>query len=120
MTQVLWVQVLGIALDATGHTVDVDQPENIALGISHKFNDHFRVMSDIIFKDWSDASFWNRFYHDQTAFSIGAELDRGPFTWRAGYGYANDPTKDNIQGQSLEGHILHARVHKGISVDVSH
>ena len=91
-------------VEATGQTVDVDQPTNIALGISHKFNDHFRVMSDIIFKDWSEASFWNNFYHDQTAFSIGAELDRGPFTWRAGYGYANDPTKDNIQGNSLEGH----------------
>ena len=90
-------------VNATGHTVDVDQPTNIALGVSHKFNDHFRVMSDIIFKDWSEASFWNRFYHDQTAFSIGAELDRGPFTWRAGYGYANNPSKDNIQGQSLEG-----------------
>ena len=92
------------SVETSGHTLDVDQPANIALGISHKFNDDFRVMSDIIFKDWSEASFWNRFYHDQTAFSIGAELDRGPFTWRAGYGYANNPTKDNIGAGSLEGH----------------
>ena len=62
-------------------------------------------MSDVIFKDWSEADFWERFYHDQTAFSIGAELDRGPITWRAGYGYANDPTRDGgPEARGLEGH----------------
>ena len=92
-----------IAGNASYHDLEMEQPANLALGVSHKFSDNFRVMSDVIHKNWSGAEFWQRFYHDQVAFSIGAELDQGPFTWRVGYGYANDPTRDSVQPRSLAG-----------------
>jgi len=88
---------------ATYEHLSMQQPMNLAFGIAHEFTPHFRVMSDVIFKKWSDANFWERFYHDQTAFSIGAELDQGPYTWRVGYGYANDPTRDRIKAEPLSG-----------------
>ncbi len=90
------------AMNADYRALTIDQPANYALGVQHAFTDDFRVMTDVIFKKWSDAQFWERFYHDQTVVSVGAEYDRGPWTFRMGYGYANDPNK-RITAESLEG-----------------
>ncbi len=83
--------------------LDIEQPANLAFGISHKFTDDLRIAADVIYKKWSEAAFWERIYHDQTAFSIGGEYDMGPWTFRAGYGYANDPNRDTPKGGALEG-----------------
>ena len=88
--------------DADYRSVTVDQPANYALGVSHQFTDELRVAADVIYKQWSQAKFWDRFYHDQTAISVGAEYDVGPWTLRAGYGYANDPSKQT-SASALEG-----------------
>jgi len=84
--------------------LDVEQPSNIAFGISHKFNDDLRIAADVIYKQWSEASFWKRLYHDQTAVSVGGEYDHGAWTFRAGYGYANDPKRERVEALSLEGY----------------
>lgn len=84
--------------------LDVEQPANIAFGVSHKFADNMRVAADVIFKRWSEAAFWERIYHDQTAFSIGGEYDHGPWTFRAGYGYANNPNRSTVDARTLEGY----------------
>ena len=83
--------------------LDIEQPANLAFGISHKLTDDLRIAADVIYKRWSEAAFWERIYHDQTAFSIGGEYDYGAWTFRAGYGYANDPNRDTPKGGALEG-----------------
>jgi len=84
--------------------LDIEQPANFAFGVSHKFADNVRVAADVIFKRWSEAAFWERIYHDQTAFSIGGEYDHGPWTFRAGYGYANNPNRSTVDPRALEGY----------------
>jgi len=101
------VDALGTAISnaqAEYSNLDVEQPSNIALGISHKFTDNMRVALDVIYKQWSEASFWKRLYHDQTAVSVGGEYDHGSWTFRAGYGYANDPKRERVEALSLEGY----------------
>lgn len=83
--------------------LDIEQPANLAFGVSHQFTDDIRIAADVIYKRWSEAAFWERIYHDQTAFSIGGEYDMGPWTFRAGYGYANDPNRNTPKGGALEG-----------------
>jgi len=92
-------------VDDTSHysDLDIEQPANFAFGVSHKFTDNVRVAADVIFKRWSEAAFWERIYHDQTAFSIGGEYDHGPWTFRVGYGYANNPNRNTVEPRSLEG-----------------
>jgi len=94
----------GNAASAHYADLDVEQPANFAFGVSHKFADNIRVAADVIFKRWSEAAFWDRIYHDQTAFSIGGEYDHGPWTFRAGYGYANNPNRDTVEPRELEGY----------------
>lgn len=89
--------------NASYSKLEIEQPRNFALGIAHELNSDMRVMADVIYKDWSNAEFWGRLYHDQTAVSLGAEMDRGPMTFRVGYGYANDPTRGRVDGDALEG-----------------
>ena len=99
----LGVTGFGDIADAQYSDLDVEQPANLAFGISHKFTDDLRIAADVIYKRWSEAAFWERIYHDQTAFSIGGEYDMGPWTFRAGYGYANDPNRNTPKGGALEG-----------------
>ncbi len=74
-------------------TLKAEQPENIGIGISHQLDGNWRIAADYIFKAWSRADFWQRFYEDQSVFSLGVEFADGPWTLRGGYGYADDPTR---------------------------
>jgi len=56
------------------------------------------LSADFMFKQWSEAEFWEDVYEDQNVFSIGAQLTSGNWEWRAGYGYADDPTKTDATG----------------------
>ena len=78
--------------------VRVEQPMNIGLGFAFNglMNGNLLVMADITHKAWSDARFFNEFYEDQEVYSVGLQLTQGPFKWRLGYGYADDPLKDKV------------------------
>jgi|TARA_B110000879_G_scaffold39713_1_gene55729 long-chain fatty acid transport protein len=84
--------------------VTVTQPSNYALGVSHQVTDQLRIASDFIYKEWSEAKFWDNFYEDQQVVSLGVEYKtKGPLTLRAGYGWASDPTDEITKGKTLEG-----------------
>ena len=78
--------------------VRVEQPMNIGLGFAFNglMNGNLLVMADVTHKAWSDARFFNEFYEDQEVYSVGLQLTQGPFKWRLGYGYADDPLKDKV------------------------
>jgi long-chain fatty acid transport protein len=78
--------------------VRVEQPMNIGLGFAFNglMNGNLLVMADITHKAWSDARFFNEFYEDQEVYSVGLQLTQGPLKWRLGYGYADDPLKDQV------------------------
>jgi len=87
------------------HSVTVTQPSNYAIGVSHQYTNQLRIAADFIYKEWSKAAFWEKFYDDQTVFSLGLEYKtKSPLTLRAGYGWASDPTDEITKGSTLEGY----------------
>jgi long-chain fatty acid transport protein len=71
--------------------VEVEQPWNVGLGISHNMDANTLVMLDITHKAWSDSKFFKEFYDDQNVISVGIQKTMGNLKLRAGYGYADDP-----------------------------
>ena len=84
-------------------SLSVEQPANYAIGVSHQINDKLRVAADFIYKDWDRAAFWQKFYKDQKVYSLGVEYQMNAITWRAGYGYADDPTREVNEDMNIEG-----------------
>ena len=77
--------------------VEVQQPWNVGLGISHDMGNGMLVMADFTHKAWSDAKFFNEFYDDQNVVSIGIQKTMGNLKLRAGYGYADDPLLSTVK-----------------------
>jgi len=77
--------------------VEVQQPWNIGLGISHNLDANTMVMVDFTHKKWSEAKFFNEFYDDQNVLSIGIQKTMGNLKLRAGYGYADDPLLSTVK-----------------------
>jgi long-chain fatty acid transport protein len=77
--------------------VEVEQPYNIGLGVSHSLDANTMVMVDVTHKKWSEAKFFNEFYDDQNVLSIGVQKTMGNLKLRAGYGYADDPLLSEVQ-----------------------
>jgi long-chain fatty acid transport protein len=71
--------------------LEVQQPWNVGLGLSHDMGNGMLVMADFTHKAWSDAKFFNEFYDDQNVISVGVQKTMGNLKLRAGYGYADDP-----------------------------
>ena len=78
--------------------VRVEQPWNAGIGFAFDglMNGNLLVMGDFTHKAWDDARFFNEFYDDQQVYSLGLQLTQGPFKWRLGYGYADDPLRDHV------------------------
>jgi len=78
--------------------VRVEQPWNAGIGFAFDglMNGNLLVMGDFTHKAWDDARFFNEFYDDQQVYSVGLQLTQGPFKWRLGYGYADDPLRDHV------------------------
>lgn len=79
---------------------DIEQPSNIGFGIANNslMNGNLLLALDVIHKFWDDAKFWQDIYDDQTVVSLGAQLTRGSWKYRIGYGYGDDPTDTGTTG----------------------
>ena len=77
-------------------SVTIEQPANIGIGIANNslMNGDLLLMADFMYKYWEDSEFWGDLYDNQAVYSIGAQLTRGSWKYRAGYAYNDDPTKD--------------------------
>lgn len=88
-----------LVVDGTGsfQSPTIEQPANIGFGVSNKslMDGNLLLMADVIYKDWSSTRFWGDVYDDQWVFSVGAQLTRNNLHYRLGYGFAEDPTRDD-------------------------
>ena len=93
---------LGTHADGSFQSLNIEQPRTLGIGISNEMmmDGNLLLAADIMYKNWGNANFWKDVYKDQWIFSIGAQLTDGPWEWRAGYGYADDPTRDRTSGLS--------------------
>jgi long-chain fatty acid transport protein len=78
----------------------IEQPRTLGIGISNEMfmDGNLLLAADVMYKNWANAEFWKDIYVDQWIFSMGAQLTQGPWEFRAGYGYADDPTRDKTDG----------------------
>mgnify|MGYP001094530652 CR=1 FL=1 len=78
----------------------IEQPANIGFGIANQSlaGGDLLIAADFMYKFWDDAEFWQDVFDDQLVFSVGAQLSRGPWRYRLGYGYADDPTDTDAAG----------------------
>jgi long-chain fatty acid transport protein len=78
----------------------IEQPRTLGIGISNEMymDGNLYLAADVMFKNYANADFWQDVYTDQWIFSMGAQLTDGPWEYRVGYGYADDPTRENVQG----------------------
>ena len=75
-------------------SVPIEEPRTIGIGISNEtfMDGNLLIAADVMWKNWEEADFWGDVYEDQMVYSIGAQMKMGNWRFRAGYGYADDPT----------------------------
>ena len=80
--------------------LEIEQPRTVGIGIANTslMGGNLLLAADVMFKNWSRAAFWGDVYKDQMIYSIGGELSAGPWRFRGGYGFADDPTDRNASG----------------------
>ena len=90
------------ATDGMMTNLIIEQPRTLGIGISNEMlmDGNLYLAADVMYKNWANADFWQDVYVDQWIFSMGAQLTQGPWEYRVGYGYADDPTRENIEGLS--------------------
>ena len=90
------------ATDGQFTNLIIEQPRTLGIGISNEMlmDGNLYLAADVMYKNWANADFWQDVYVDQWIFSMGAQLTQGPWEFRAGYGYADDPTRENVEGLS--------------------
>lgn len=78
----------------------IEQPRTLGVGISNEMfmDGNLYLAADLMYKNYANAEFWRDVYVDQWIFSMGAQLTQGPWEFRVGYGYADDPTRENVDG----------------------
>lgn len=80
----------------------IEQPRTLGIGISNEMymDGDLYLAADLMYKNWGNAEFWQDVYVDQWIFSMGGQYTMGPWEFRAGYGYADDPTRESTDGLS--------------------
>lgn len=75
----------------------LEQPQNVGFGIANRslLKGNLLLAVDILYKDWESSKFWGDLYENQWAYALGAELSWNLWRFRLGYGYSDNPVKDN-------------------------
>jgi long-chain fatty acid transport protein len=91
---------LSVGGDGEFTNLVIEQPRTLGIGISNEMfmDGNLYLAADVMYKNWANADFWQDVYVDQWIFSMGAQYTMGPWELRAGYGYADDPTRESIKG----------------------
>lgn len=84
-------------------SIPIEEPRTLGIGISNEtfMDGNLLIAADVMWKNWEEADFWGDVYEDQMVYSVGAQMKMGNWRFRAGYGYADDPTDrdaDHIKG----------------------
>lgn len=102
----LQIKYRNLTNDGPGRFNDfkIEQPQEVALGLAHRglMGGALLLAADVVWKDWSSASFYRDFYRSQTVVALGAQLTTGAAQWRVGYSQVNNPMKKN-PGNSIGG-----------------
>jgi len=79
--------------------LELDHPSNFGIGLANRclMNGRLLLAADVLFKNYSDADFWQAIYTDQWAFQFGSQFALTPrLKLRAGYAFNEDPTRGQV------------------------
>lgn len=88
---------------------ELAQPLEVILGVAfdNVMAPGLLVEADVIWKNWSDAEFYQDLWDDQILIALGAQYETGDWTYRAGYSWADDIILSNPKGNNV-GDLTHA------------
>ena len=81
--------------------LQLDHPSNFGIGLANRclMDGRLLLAADVLFKNYSDADFWDSIYDDQWAFQFGSQYALTPrLKLRAGYAFNENPTRGNVPG----------------------
>ena len=81
--------------------LEYDLPANIGIGVANRclMNGRLLLAADVLFKNWSDADFYDSIYKDQWVFQFGSQyIVNSKLRLRTGYAYNTDVTLDTVPG----------------------
>jgi len=106
----------GTGTDGTFTNLVIEQPRTLGIGISNEMymDGNLYLAADVMYKNWANADFWQDVYVDQWIFSMGGQYTMGPWEFRAGYGYADDPTRENVQGLNQLANVCSGLCNAGV------
>ncbi len=81
--------------------INLDMPSNVGLGIANRclMNGRMLLAMDVIFKQYSDADFFNAIYKDQWVFQLGSQYAVGSkLRLRCGYAFNENPMSATVPG----------------------
>jgi long-chain fatty acid transport protein len=84
--------------------INIDLPQNIALGVSNSSLAEGRLLlaADLVYKFWEDASLFDAVYNNQFVVQLGAQYTMSRAKLRFGYVYAEDAMID-VAGNVIAG-----------------
>ncbi len=92
---------LGAGTAGNWQDTDLEQPLELIVGVAldDVLMPGLLVEADVIWKNWGDADFYEDIFDDQFLIAVGAQLEAGDWTFRAGYSWAEDIlAKPNASG----------------------
>ena len=81
--------------------IELDLPANTGIGIANRclMNGRLLLAADVLFKNWSNADFFDSIYKDQWVFQFGSQYIVNPkLRLRTGYAYNTEVTLDAVPG----------------------
>jgi long-chain fatty acid transport protein len=96
--------LLLVAAPNTFMDVEIDQPDNLGIGIANNrlMGGDLLLAADVIYKSWDNCNYWSDLYEDQWVFSLGTQLTRGRCKYRLGYAFSDNPM-DRNPGATING-----------------
>ncbi len=96
--------LLLLAPPSTFTDVEIEQPDNIGLGIANTsfVGGDLLLAVDVMYKSWDNSDYWRDLYEDQWVASFGAQLTRGRLNYRLGYAFSDSPI-DRNPGATING-----------------
>lgn len=72
------------------------QPQEVILGVSYQFNDHWEGQFSYMHKDWSNADGYEDIWNDQNVFQGGFQYSKDAWAYRFGFGFSNDLRREQL------------------------
>ncbi|TDF39700.1 hypothetical protein EYS14_09350 [Alteromonadaceae bacterium M269] len=76
--------------------VPLEQPQEVVLGISYRFAEHWDWQAALLFKNWGSADGYEDIWENQQVLTSGFQYSKDKWAYRFGFGITSDLRKENL------------------------